>query len=213
MRGTRSALMAPPGSDGLNQALSSGAPGTQIRMAPTMSGSPTAPPAPRVGERIYLVDANNVAHRLFHSNAPCHAPADPSLPIHVVLAWTRRMRSLRRGHDPAYLLPIFDGPGDNWRRALLPAYKLARKPQAPELASQWGMIARVSEALGLTPLRQPGLEADDLIAGYTKAAFAAGLEITIVSNDSDLMQLIQGRSKGRARFGSSILSAKVHGPS
>jgi len=36
-----------------------------------------------------------------------------------------------------------------------------------------------------------GLEADDIIACYAKAALAEGWQVTIVSSDKDLMQLIR----------------------
>lgn len=35
----------------------------------------------------------------------------------------------------------------------------------------------------------PGLEADDVIAAYARAAKAAGFKVTIVTSDKDLMQL------------------------
>ncbi|NWO67903.1 hypothetical protein GY966_23820, partial [Escherichia coli] len=37
---------------------------------------------------------------------------------------------------------------------------------------------------------EAGWEADDLIASYTKAALAQGWQVTIVSSDKDLMQLM-----------------------
>src|SRR5262249_44780440 len=39
-------------------------------------------------------------------------------------------------------------------------------------------------------IEQDGYEADDLIATYTKQTLAAGGDVTIVSSDKDLMQLI-----------------------
>ena len=43
----------------------------------------------------------------------------------------------------------------------------------------------------IASIEQGGYEADDLIATYTRQALAAGAEITIVSSDKDLMQLIK----------------------
>ncbi|PRP93793.1 DNA polymerase I [Enhygromyxa salina] len=155
-----------------------------------------APAGPRAGERIFLVDGNNLVHRLFHATPPSFAPADGTTPINAVVAWTRRMRALRLRYDPHYLVPIFDGPGDNWRRELYPEYKAKRRPSPAELDSQWEPIWRVSEALGLSPVRQASLEADDLLGAYTEAAVAAQLEVVVVSNDKDLMQLIRGPDRG-----------------
>ena len=162
---------------------------------------------------MFLVDANNLVHRLYHSNAPRYAPNDGSTPIHAVIAWGQRMRAIRRTYNPPYLLPIFDGPGESWRRELQPDYKRGRKGQDDELASQWEPIWHLSRALGLVPLNQPGLEADDLIAAYAEAAVAADLEVTIVSNDGDLMQLIRGEEPGPGSVRQlDVFSGKVFGP-
>jgi DNA polymerase-1 len=52
------------------------------------------------------------------------------------------------------------------------------------------MIRDATRAFSLPCIEQIGLEADDLIASYTRAAVAAGWDVTIVSTDKDLMQLI-----------------------
>lgn len=161
-----------------------------------MTARPAPPSTPQAGDRVFLVDANNLVHRLYHASAPRFAPNDQSTPINAVIAWGQRMRALRLGHDPAFLLPIFDGPGDSWRRALAPDYKATRKGQPDELRGQWEPIWHLSQALGLSPLHQPGLEADDLIGAYANACVDAELEVTIVSNDSDLMQLVRGPDRG-----------------
>jgi len=154
------------------------------------------PRGPEPGERLYLVDAHNLVHRVFHAGAPILAPGDGQTPVHAVIGWTRQMRALRVSHGCRFLLPIFDGPGPSWRHRELPTYKAKRKPQAPELASQWAPIAEVTRALGLAPVAVEGFEADDLLASYVEAARAAALEVVIVSNDSDLMQLVGGPEHG-----------------
>ncbi|WP_369015555.1 hypothetical protein, partial [Serratia marcescens] len=40
-------------------------------------------------------------------------------------------------------------------------------------------------------IEEDGLEADDIIASYAKAALREGWSVTIVSSDKDLMQLIE----------------------
>jgi DNA polymerase-1 len=91
-----------------------------------------------------------------------------------------------------WLLPIFDGPGDGWRKDLHPGYKSARPVQDEDLRSQWPLVARLTVALRLPPLAVPSVEADDLIAAYTEALVERGCEVVIVSNDKDLLQLVRG---------------------
>ena len=45
-------------------------------------------------------------------------------------------------------------------------------------------------------IEEVGLEADDLIASYARAAAAIGWDVTIVSSDKDLMQLVSNGGDG-----------------
>src|SRR5262249_12403993 len=68
----------------------------------------------------------------------------------------------------------------------------AHRPPAPEeLVPQFPLIRDAVKAFNIACLEQDGFEADDLIATYAKAVVAAGGDVTIVSSDKDLMQLIQ----------------------
>jgi DNA polymerase-1 len=52
------------------------------------------------------------------------------------------------------------------------------------------MIRDATRAFSLPCIEEDGLEADDIIACYTQAALAQGWQVTIVSSDKDLMQLM-----------------------
>ena len=56
---------------------------------------------------------------------------------------------------------------------------------------QFDLIHETVEALNLNWLQQEGYEADDLIATFTELALKENKEVTIVSADKDLMQLIR----------------------
>ena len=47
------------------------------------------------------------------------------------------------------------------------------------------------KAFNVACLEQKGYEADDLIATYAREAPEAGADVTIVSSDKDLMQLVR----------------------
>ena len=50
-------------------------------------------------------------------------------------------------------------------------------------------------AFNVACIEQEGYEADDLIATYARQAVEAGAEVTIVSSDKDLMQLVAARRR------------------
>jgi len=58
------------------------------------------------------------------------------------------------------------------------------------LIPQFAIVREATEALNLPCIEMDDYEADDIIATYAKRAQAEGFEVTIVSSDKDLMQLI-----------------------
>src|SRR3546814_6895366 len=70
-------------------------------------------------------------------------------------------------------------------------YKAQRPPPPEDLVPQFPMIRDATRAFSLPCIEEEGWEADDLIASYAKAALAQGWQVTIVSSDKDLMQLIE----------------------
>lgn len=144
---------------------------------------------PQPGETVYVVDANNIVHRLYHAVPQQVSPTGQ--PVNAVVGWIRNVRSLRK-RGARWVLPIFDAPGPSWRHEIYSAYKSDRSEDDPELATQWPIVVRACFALGLPALAAKGFEADDLIAAYTEAMAARGCQVVICSNDKDLLQLVRG---------------------
>jgi len=103
---------------------------------------------------------------------------------------------LREGLDdgkPTHIGVVFDHSGDTFRNEIYDAYKANREAPPEELVPQFPLIRDAVRAFGLTPIEQEGYEADDIIATYVRQAQETGAEITIVSGDKDLMQVIGGK--------------------
>ncbi|MFZ8373975.1 5'-3' exonuclease, partial [Staphylococcus aureus] len=77
-----------------------------------------------------------------------------------------------------------------FRNELYDQYKAHRPPAPEDLVPQFPMIRDATRAFSLPCIEEAGWEDDDLIASYTKAALAHGWQVTIVSSDKDLMQLM-----------------------
>ncbi|MEM8841594.1 MAG: DNA polymerase I [Pseudomonadota bacterium] len=86
---------------------------------------------------------------------------------------------------------IFDPSGGTFRNEIYPEYKANRPPAPEDLVPQFPLIREATRAYGLPSIEMKGFEADDLIATYAVQAADAGAEVTIVSSDKDLMQLIR----------------------
>jgi len=93
--------------------------------------------------------------------------------------------------DADHLAVVFDAARQTFRNDLYPAYKAQRPPPPDALIPQFALIRDAVRAFRVACVESEGWEADDLIATYARLATEAGAEVTIVSSDKDLMQLIR----------------------
>ena len=84
----------------------------------------------------------------------------------------------------------FDVSRQTFRAEAYPEYKANRPPPPEDLRPQFPLIRDATRAFSLPCIEEQGLEADDLIASYARAATERGWDVTIVSSDKDLMQLV-----------------------
>ncbi len=86
----------------------------------------------------------------------------------------------------------WDYPARTFRHDLLDDYKGQRAPTPDDLVPQFALAREAFAALGVQQFEAPGFEADDIIATLTRALASehAAEEITVVSADKDLLQLV-----------------------
>jgi DNA polymerase-1 len=97
---------------------------------------------------------------------------------------------LDEADGPTHLAVILDAGSTSFRNDIYPEYK-ANRPEPPEdLRPQFPLIRDATRAFSLPCIEEAGLEADDLIASYAREAQRMGWDVTIVSSDKDLMQLV-----------------------
>jgi DNA polymerase I len=112
-------------------------------------------------------------------------------PVNAVFGFTNMLAKLLREHVGTHLAVIFDAGRTTFRNRLYDAYKANRPPPPDELIPQFALVREATEAFGVPGIELADWEADDLIAAYARDAEAAGGQVTIVSSDKDLMQLIR----------------------
>lgn len=140
-------------------------------------------------EKVCLIDGSGYIFRAFFASPTMTNPE--GLPVNAVYGFLNMFLSLTQNIKCDYCLVLFDAKRQNFRNEIFKDYK-ATRPELPEdLKPQFALIHEVVEALNLHWLQMEGYEADDLIATYTDLALKDGKEVTIVSADKDLMQLIR----------------------
>jgi DNA polymerase-1 len=142
---------------------------------------------------LYLVDGSSYIFRAFHRLPPLTNKF--GLNVGAVYGYTTMLwklaESLGKEEGPTHLAVILDASESTFRNQMYDQYKANRPPPPPELVPQFPLIRDATRAFSIPCLEEMGLEADDIIACYAKAALAAGWQVTIVSSDKDLMQLIE----------------------
>ncbi|WP_421882799.1 DNA polymerase I [Pacificispira sp.] len=142
-------------------------------------------------KHLYLVDGSGYIFRAFFALPPMNR-ADGT-PTNAVFGVTSMLLNLIEQTDADYVAVIFDAKRQNFRNDIYPDYK-GHRPDAPEeLIPQFPLIHEAVDALNLPCLQMEGFEADDLIATYAEQAKKLGAEVTVVSSDKDLMQLVDDR--------------------
>jgi DNA polymerase-1 len=144
-------------------------------------------------KHLYLVDGSGYIFRAYHRLPPLTNIRDE--PVGAVYGYTTMLwklaDALHKADGPTHMAVILDASGKSFRNEIYDQYKAHRPPAPEDLVPQFPMIRDATRAFSLPCIEQIGLEADDLIASYTRAAKEAGWDVTIVSTDKDLMQLIQ----------------------
>ena len=140
-------------------------------------------------KHIVLIDGSGFLFRAFHGLPPMTRP--DGTPVNAVLGFTNMLWKLLRDSEAEYFAVIFDTARKTFRSDIYPEYKAHRPPPPDELIPQFDLVRDATRAFNVPSLEMRGYEADDLIATYTRLAREAGMRVTIVSSDKDLMQLVE----------------------
>lgn len=142
---------------------------------------------------LYLVDGSGYIFRAYHRLPPLTNIRGE--PVGAVYGYTTMLwklaDELHKSDGPTHLAVILDKSSHTFRNEMYDQYKAHRPPPPEDLIPQFPMIRDATRAFSLKCIEEDGWEADDLIASYAKAALAQGWQVTIVSSDKDLMQLIE----------------------
>lgn len=142
-------------------------------------------------QHLCLVDGSGFLFRAFHALPVLTRP--DGTPVNAVLGFTNMLLKLLDDLQATHLAVIFDSARESFRNEIFPDYKANRPDPPDELIPQFPLVRDATRAFNVECIERPGFEADDLIATYARRAQAEGLNVTIVSSDKDLMQLVSDR--------------------
>ena len=142
-------------------------------------------------QKIYLVDGSSYIYRAYY--AIRHLSNSRGEATNAVYGFTNMLMTLLREEKPDMMAVIFDTKAPTFRKELYPEYKANRSAMPEDLVPQIPWIKDVVRAFNLPALELDGYEADDIIATLARRYSAEGLDVTVVTGDKDLMQIVDDR--------------------
>lgn len=146
-------------------------------------------------EKIVLIDGHSILNRAFYG-VPDLTNAE-GLHTNAIYGFLNIMFKILDEEKPDYLTVAFDVHVPTFRHKMFADYKGTRKPMAEELRQQVPVIKEVLKAMGICIVTCEGLEADDLLGTISKRCETAGMIVSVISGDRDLLQLATEQVKIR----------------
>lgn len=147
------------------------------------------------GHHLHLIDGSAFIFRAYHALPPLTRKSD-GLPIGAVSGFCNMLQRYVEGNTgpdaPTHIAVIFDKGSHTFRNEIFDQYKGNREEMPEDLRPQMPLTREATRAFNIACQEKEGYEADDIIATLAIQAREAGGQVTIISSDKDLMQLVGG---------------------
>ncbi|MCM2321703.1 MAG: DNA polymerase I [Oligoflexia bacterium] len=156
---------------------------------------------------LYLLDISSFIFRAFFAIRALSTRTGE--PVNAVYGVATMLARIAEEAQPRLLAVAYDSPEPSFREELYAEYKANRSEPPEDLVPQFAKIEELVRHFEIHSYREPGLEADDLIASLTEKWCAASPEnrVVIVTGDKDLMQLVNDRVRIW-----DTMAQKIYGP-
>ncbi|MBL6933368.1 MAG: DNA polymerase I [Rhodospirillales bacterium] len=141
---------------------------------------------------VFLIDGSGFLFRAYYGIKQRMTRADGTL-VNAVHGFSTMLMKLIDDTDADHIAVIFDSARKTFRNDIYPEYKTHRPPPPDDLIPQFELVREATRAFNVACVDLPGFEADDLIATYARLAKEEGADVTVVSSDKDLMQLVDDK--------------------
>jgi len=141
-------------------------------------------------KQLYLIDGHALIYRAYFALIRTPLTNAQGLPTSAVMGFANYLIKLLADYSCPYIAVVMDSPSPTFRHKMFDQYKANREAMPDDMRVQMPYIDRLIEAMNMVKLQRDGLEADDIIAWCTQQAVAQGFDVSLVTRDKDLMQLI-----------------------
>ncbi len=138
-------------------------------------------------KKLALIDGHSILNRAFYGVPDLTNSA--GLHTNAVYGFLNILFRVLDEEQAEYLAVAFDLSAPTFRHKKYAAYKAGRHPMPEELREQVPLMKEVLSAMKIPTVSKEGFEADDVIGTLAKRSQRAGLEVSVISGDRDLLQL------------------------
>ncbi|MCM1253599.1 MAG: DNA polymerase I [Clostridium sp.] len=140
-----------------------------------------------MSQKLVLIDGHSILNRAFYGLPDLSN--SQGVHTNAVYGFLNIMFKILEEEKPDFLIVAFDVHAPTFRHEIYKEYKGTRKPMPEELRQQVPLMKKMLQAMGICTMEKAGLEADDIMGTLAKRAEAAGIEVSLVSGDRDLLQI------------------------
>ena len=139
-------------------------------------------------KKLLLIDGNSIMNRGFYA-LPADLTNQEGLHTNALLGFLNIFFRIYEEEHPTNICVAFDVHAPTFRHEQYKEYKGTRHPMPEELKEQMPVIKELLHTMKIPTMELAGYEADDLLGTMSRMGESAGMEVTILSGDRDLLQL------------------------
>lgn len=141
-------------------------------------------------KKILLIDGNSFLYRSYYGSLSLLGrPGVSTNGVYTAIRMLRNFLTNFSHYQKIYV--FFDLGKETVRHKEYPNYKITRKKTPSELIEQISLFKDFLQSIGVDFLENKNYEADDLIGSAADLILQKEITVDILSNDRDLLQLIQ----------------------
>lgn len=139
-------------------------------------------------KKLILIDGNSVIYRAFFALPLLNN--EKGVYTNAVYGFTTMLLRILEEEKPTHMLVAFDAGKTTFRHQTYKEYKGGRQKTPPELSEQFPVLKELLDAFDIKHYQLDQYEADDIIGTLSKQADDKDWEVTVISGDKDLLQLV-----------------------
>ncbi|WP_163970196.1 DNA polymerase I [Oceanobacillus halotolerans] len=141
-----------------------------------------------MANKLVLIDGNSIIYRAFFALPLLNN--DKGVYTNAVYGFTTMLLRILEEEKPTHILVAFDAGKTTFRHETYQEYKGGRQKTPPELSEQIPLLKELLDSFNIPHYQLNQYEADDIIGTLSKEAETDRWDVTVISGDKDLLQLV-----------------------